>query len=591
MKKISIMSGLWLLMVLTAFALPIDLKQGDTLIGTSGGETVFEVEPLSTQDLARLKSWLAKPGGKVKVSASGAKIVGAPVSLKVGNRIARFWKSDSKSLAKMFAQRLDRIVGTGSPSWGRAGQVVPLSESREVALRYYPRGGELSAEVEDPSIATVENLGGGRFKVAGVGRGRTRLVVSGAGVTIPALPIQVKPWAARWGKGPERIEFFGAAGPKRIRQTLTRWLSARTLLGANTVLKAAESEDDTLKFVARASAPGALPVETSMTIKPVIHPAQRLNPAASLLLSNHPEKVFEEGVLYQRQAPGPSFRTMWHHRNDPEGPDRYLILQLKNPTPSPRRLRILWSSYGPSPDEIHVGHTAAFEYIMAARDGLSERMVLPPNGLRTVEIRMVKAGQTMSGVAYVEDESGSDAPLEFRVVAADGNGPIPTAEAVSRDPGRTASGLFPGEVRTDETHLLGGPFTFIEYGGEPYVQDIEKGGPSYGNFGTVYRTRLVLKNTTDEERTATLGFASAGGAARGVLRVDEVIYDLPMGRTGNGIDVCTYQVPAQQEIQVDLELFPQAGSNYPIRVVVRSDYQRFEKLEVTPKYPLEPMVP
>lgn len=563
------------------------------MTATANGETVFEVEPLAPAELKKLKSWLANPGSKVSISASGAKIVGTPVTLQVGDEIARFWKSDSGGLAKLFAERLERVVGTGSPDWGQPGQLVPLSESRVVSLQK-PGGRSYQASTQDPTIAGVEVLPNGRFRLTGLSPGRTSLVVQtpAGGPGIPALPIEVKPWAARWGDGPESMEFFGPASPTRVRKSLERWLSARTLLGADTSLNAvADKEGKGMTFTARAQGSGALPVEKTFTVTPRVHPAERLPTAGTLMLSNHPEKIFEEGILYQRQAPGPSFRAMWHHRNDPAGPERYLIVQLKNPTPSPRRLRFVWSSYGPSPDEIHVGHTAALEYVMSARDGLSERMVLPPDGMRTMEIRRMKAGQTMSGVALIRDESGSDAPLELRVIAADGTGPIPNQWATSRDPGRTASGLFPGEVVTEETHTLGGPFTYIEYGGEPYVADIDEGGPSYGNFGTVYRTRLMLHNPDSVERIATLGFASAGGAARGVLRVDDVIYDLPMGRTGSGIDVCTYAVGAGETVQVQLEMFPQAGSNYPIRIVVRSDYQRREKQEVAPLRPLNPLVP
>lgn len=583
---------LWAGLVVSVWALPLELNQGTTLIATSNGETIFEVEPLNPTDLEKLKAWLANPGKDVSIKASGAQIVGTPVTLQVGAEIARFWKSDSKGLANLFAVRLERLVGSGAPDWGQSGQLVPLSESRIVALQR-PGARSYQAASQDPAIASVEVLPNGRFRVSGVSPGRTSLVVQAdSGAAIPPLPIEVKPWAARWEEGPENMEFFGPAGPARVRKSLERWLSARTLLGADTTLSAVPLKDEPgMKFTARATAPGALPVEKTFTLNPKIHPAERLPVASTLMLSNHPEKIFEEGILYQREAPGPSFRAMWHHRNDPEGPERYLIVQLRNPTPAPRRLRFLWSSYGPSPDEIHVGHTAALEYVMSARDGLSERMVLPPDGVRTMEIRRMKPGQTMSGMAVVRDESGSNAPLELTVIAANGNGPIPDQWAQSRDPGRTASGLFPGEVLTEETHTLGGPFTYIEYGGEPYVEDLEKGGPSYGNFGTVYRTRLMLENPDSVERVATIGFASAGGAARGVLRVDGVIYDLPMGRTGSGIDVCTYVVGPGEKIQVQLELFPQAGSNYPIRVVVRSDYQRREKQTIAPLHPLNPMIP
>ncbi len=169
--------------------------------------------------------------------------------------------------------------------------------------------------------------------------------------------------------------------------------------------------------------------------------------------------------------------------------------------------------------------------------------------------------------------------------------PLPTTPAQIGDRGRTASGIFPANIETEATHVLGGPFAYLEYGGEPYVQDVERGHPSYGNFGTVYRTRLILVNPHSDTRTATVGFASAGGAARGVLSIDRQLFDLPMGTTGDGLPEKTYELAPGEERQVDIELFPQAGSNYPIRVVVKSTFERLERRVLPAKRPLTPAIP
>ena len=197
----------------------------------------------------------------------------------------------------------------------------------------------------------------------------------------------------------------------------------------------------------------------------------------------------------------------------------------------------------------------------------------------------------MSGMAYFQDLSRAQGPVEIKVVATSGDGALPTHDASNRDPGRTASGVFPGDILTDASHLLGGPFTYLEFGGEPYEKDVVGGHPSYGNFGTVYRTRLVLKNPASDERQAYVGFASGGGAARGVLSLDGELFNLPMGVTGDGIPVRTYTLGPGESRQVDVELFPQAGSNYPVRVVVRSDFERREKQELPALRPLVPTIP
>ena len=197
----------------------------------------------------------------------------------------------------------------------------------------------------------------------------------------------------------------------------------------------------------------------------------------------------------------------------------------------------------------------------------------------------------MSGVACLADESGANLPLEMTVSASLPLTTPPAAKVESRDPGRTASGVFPAELSKDATHTLGGPFTYLEYGSEPYVKDLEAAHPSYGNFGTVYRTRLMLHNPSESPRLAYIGFSAPGGAARGVLLLDEVLYDLPMGRSGDGVPVATVEMQPGEVRQIDLELFPQGGSNYPIRLVVRSDFERREKEEMTPANPHRSLIP
>lgn len=584
------MLSLLFLLAVGTFAGPMSASQGETLKIVSDGETVVEAAPLPEVDLQRLRAWLAGPDAS-KIAASGASLTCGPVTLVVSGEIAKRWNADPSTLAASFADRMKSRLAPAL-SWGRAEQVVPLGESRELAMKL-PGGTSLNVQSDDPSVLQVEDLGGGRFRLTGLARGSCSLLSSASnGRAIPDLPVRVLPWAARWDTGPGRLEFTGPADAKRVQTALERWLGARALPGTqiSAVAKGAP-KDDTWQFQAVAKAQGAITVDQTMKVEVVQAPARPLPPAEVLLLSNHPEKIFGEGVLYQRRATASSFRLMWHHRNDPEGVERYVSIALTNPNPAPRKMRMVWSSYGPSPDEIHVGHTAALTFASAGMAGNGEWITLPANGTRVIEIRRVKPGQTMSGVACLADETGARLPLEMTVSASLPLSAAPADKVESRDPGRTASGVFPAELSKDATHTLGGPFTYLEYGSEPYVQDLEADHPSYGNFGTMYRTRLMLHNPSESPRQAYIGFSAPGGAARGVLLLDGTLYDLPMGRSGDGVPVATVDMQPGEVRQIDLELFPQGGSNYPIRLIVRSDYERREKEEMEPSEPHRSYLP
>lgn len=573
-----------------ALAGPLSAVQDATLRIVADGETVAEVVALPPAELQKLDAWLTAPDAS-RIQSSGASITCGPVTLVVNTEIADRWDSEPVPLAATFADQMRARLAPGL-SWGRSEQVVPLGEVREVALKL-PPGVSVNVEALDPQVVQAESLGAGRYRLTGLARGSTTLVSTASnGRRIPDLPVQVLPWSARWDTGPGKLEFTGPVSGKCLQTSVERWLSARAMPGAQitTALKGPK-EGGLWTVLASAKAAGAISVEETFTVRAEQSPARPMPPAEVLLLSNHPEKIFGEGILYQRQATAASYRLMWHHRNDPEGVERYVTVQLSNPNPVPRRLRMVWSAYGPSPDEIHVGHTAALTFATAGLAGDSEFITLPANGSRIVEIRRSKPGQTMSGVAYLLDESGAKLPLELKVMASLPLATPPAEWVESRDPGRTASGVFPAQVTTQATHTVGGPFTYLEYGGEPYVSDVEKAHPSYGNFGTMYRTRLMLHNPSDSVRQVFVGFSAPGGAARGVILFGGTLYDMPMGRSGDGVPISTLSLAPGEVRQVDLELFPQAGSNYPIRLIVRSDFERREKEDLEPTQPLRPLLP
>lgn len=569
----------------SAQAQSLDIAQDNLSVRIVKGSTILvEAEAISTTDMERLKAWLERAGADEVHRVESNLILGA-VKLQVSAKVAKRWGAEPEVLAERFAVALKQGLGPAL-SWGRKDLVVPLGEGREIGMKL-PEGLTVSVEVSDPGVLSLKDLGGGRYTVKGVSRGQGVIHArSSNGKSLPDLPFSVMPWAATWGTGPGRWELAGAIDKERLQVVLSRWLSARALAGSEISCRfQAEQSNGEWLFKVAAKAPGALSVEQTIKVITDSLAPMPFEPAEVVMLSNHPEKIFGEGVLFQREAIAKAYRVMWHHRNDPLGEERFLWLQVENPSPQPRTLRVICSSFGPSPDEIHVGHTAALNFASSALGGLTQRLTLPASSSRVIEVRRVKPGQTVSGVAYLQDEQGKSLPLKLTVSTSLAQSLPPTRAVASQDPGRTASGVFPAQLALAATHVLGGPFTYLSFGGEPYVTDLAGGYPSYGNFGTLYRTRLVLNNPAGTVKEARLGFASGGGAARAVVVVDGALYDLPMGGSGSGVPVTSFALAAGETRQVDIELFPQAGSNYPIRLVVHSDFDRLEKKEYPPIRP------
>lgn len=391
---------------------------------------------------------------------------------------------------------------------------------------------------------------------------------------------QDKP-AADWGQGPARFEFWGEVNPSRARVTIERWLRSRVCLGAEVSVLSDSLSPNRYDVRARAAGVNTVPVERSFSIDVVRHPSDSLPLASKVLLSNNPETIKEDGILFHRRVEASAFRLMWHHRNDPKGPTRYVVVRILNPTSKRRLMRMYWNSQEPTGDAGSAGHKAALQYVTASRQQVSERLELEPYSEMTMDVRFLKAGQSSSGMAYFYDESNSSEPIHIALLAAP-QGEAPADRNVGKSSRGRASGVFPGNISGDDVHVLGGPYTYIEYGGEPFVRDSDTGNPSRGNFGAVYRTRLVLFNPDRLEGEVVLGFMAAGGAAAGVLRINSQIHDLPLMNAGNTFEICRIEVPPTGVKQLDLEFLPEAGSNYPVRIVVSSEYQGRKKVNLKP---------
>lgn len=395
--------------------------------------------------------------------------------------------------------------------------------------------------------------------------------------------------AADWKRGPDQLEFWGKASSSRVRATLERWLRSRTHCGARVSIESESFYKGRYSIKARASGMNVASVEQSFSVDVVEHPPEKLPAASQVLLSNNPETIRSEGVLYHRRLEASAFRLMWHHRNEVEGPERYIVVRLLNPTAKKRRMRIHWSSQDSSSDAGFAGHNAALQYAEASKQQLSERVELEPFSEITLDVRPVRAGQCSSGLAYFYDESNSSDPVHV-ILLAGRHGKDLEERHVDKDPYDRASGVFPAEISGDKSHVIGSPYTIIQYGGEPFVRDRDTGSHSRGNYGTVYRTRLTLYNPNSTEAEVVLGFMVAGGPAAGVLRVGSRIYDLPRTKVGDIFEVCRIEIPSAKTKQLDLELIPEAGSYYPVRIVVSSKFQNQRSLFIQPSFPFKRVV-
>lgn len=443
--------------------------------------------------------------------------------------------------------------------------VVPLGESRTAA---WQGPGKPQVEITDSAVAEVR-LEGAKLVVRGLAEGDADIGLTWGDKQV-WLPIQVRTPAARF---PARVS-VSLTGSEVSHNVLLQALRAaldaqsgldpRAQLGLNP-----RRQGGTLLVDASASGAGLLPVSRTMAVDVSLQSVP-FTPAQTLVVSNKPELVLAPGVLLDRPLPpGPS-RLLYHHRGNPDAPHQELEVVLKNVNAAPARVRVAIASVGPSNDEIFAGHKAAQLLLDLLDRGDSYFMRLGPGQEVVLDRRLLKSGQTVSGMGWLEPLDGSQLRLVVRALE-QGRPSIPVQEAPDTG-GRTGRGLFPAAVDVSQAHNIGGPFTYIPLGEAPFEVEPGTGEINYGHFGMVYRLRVLLINPSSEPQKAWIEFTPRAGPARGSLYVDGVRVETDMGNSSSEIKIGEWEVGPGETREVRIESFPQSGSNYPVMLVVKSPY-------------------
>ncbi|HXE72513.1 MAG TPA: hypothetical protein VNO81_07600, partial [Candidatus Nitrosotenuis sp.] len=253
------------------------------------------------------------------------------------------------------------------------------------------------------------------------------------------------------------------------------------------------------------------------------------------------------------------------------GESRPLELALDNRGDGPVRVRVALAAVGPSTDEIYAGHLAAWRLVDLQQRGQSYIVQVPPGRELVLDRRLLKAGQTVSGMGWLEVLEGGPVQLVVRALETDGR--TSQRELPAPDTGGalgTGEGLFEPYRQEDYFHQAGSAYTFIPLGGEPYGRDPQTGEINPGNFGLVYRLRIRIDNPAGETRLAWLDFVPRAGPARAILFLDGRLVETPMQEYAASLRLATWTLEPGQSVETSVETFPQAGSNYPAFLVVGS---------------------
>lgn len=293
-----------------------------------------------------------------------------------------------------------------------------------------------------------------------------------------------------------------------------------------------------------------------------------------LFLSNKPEVITKDGDLFDATMKlRTPVRYFYHHRNTTDAAWRDLYIALENTGPVPAKIFISPVGAGPSSDELFVGHLAAAAYFDTRKTGVGWFVTLKPGTRYLVEKRLVKTGQTVSGVGYLNIIEGAEVKFSVYSATIPGKQPPENAEPYVQKPGvKTARGVFPAFIDLSPVHKIGEKFTYVYLGGEPYQEDINNGNPNYGNYGAFYNIDITIDNPRNEQEPAWIYYIPGGGISRGIFEIDGKLFETPMTSPAQKVLLKKVMIAPGQKEQVRIVTMPQGGAYYPVKIVVESEY-------------------
>jgi len=548
---------------------------GDDGMMTLGGYGWKSVA--DAQEVARRLNSLAEEGTRprditVRRARRSYLIVtpGQPI-VEVNQRMASIHGSTPDRLARQWAENLRGAFA--QPYLSMSSLVVPLGERRTAQVRGNVKGA-LNAAVDSPVAGAVWEASAGAISVTGLAVGEAEIRVAD-GVNVLLVPVRVAKYAARLADS-LTAEVTGALAPREVVAKAARAAVASSLmlepqawadLHAEGSVSLEPNRSYTVPVCVSAAGEGYL----SCRFRPAVavrNTPIALAPVDLLMVSNKPERLRNQGLWFEGSLAGSqAARLLYLHVNATNGPAD-LVVEIWNLGKRAARLHVLEGTAGPSRDEAFVGHRATAQFLLNRKANVGWVVTIPPGTAVPVLSQRTTPAATSSGVLELRPLAESDlrvrvylAPRLSRIL------PRPIGDYLQAP--LAGQWHYPQPQRyVRERFVVGRAWTFITIGAEAAV-GVAEGDRLAGSYGVIYEIELELINPTAEPARVAIMLAAPGGPARGALLIDGRLTEVAALKTHGEAEVARYSLEPGQVRRVRIETMPQAGSNYPVRLLAR----------------------
>ncbi|OQA16537.1 MAG: hypothetical protein BWY64_02540 [bacterium ADurb.Bin363] len=295
---------------------------------------------------------------------------------------------------------------------------------------------------------------------------------------------------------------------------------------------------------------------------------------ALLMISNRPEKIEEDGILFQEELqPEKPVRLLYYHQNSPKSFEREFLIKFTNPSRKAIDIKLISGTSGPNSDVFFVGHKATVRFMEDYSSDASQIITIPPRGEFVLCKSSMKPGDVIGGL--LEIHILNDNPLLVTVQAGQPDIAMSSEDILPDDfdPFRIhPKGIFANPNISSETYynVTEGELS-IPFGVSPWLPDIRTGAPNQGNYGVIYKFNIILNNSTSESKTVKLYFSPVNGVARGVLIINGILYETSLLRPGKTSIITDFNLSPRERRSLKIFTTPQSGSAYPVKLIFKSD--------------------
>ena len=286
---------------------------------------------------------------------------------------------------------------------------------------------------------------------------------------------------------------------------------------------------------------------------------------AALLVSNYPERVFEPGVFIDQPLPNSRNRFLYYHHGET---NRYfLLLSLHNTSNKSVELDYILHQSGPAADGIYAGHTVTDRFLTDLTTKRMKRLQLEPNQRITLIQQTLKPAHICTGLMEIYSPHYRDITIKFAAV--DVNHPALDGVSTFKTPGFQKL-----TMQQSYEYRYGEPIFDISLGeNRPRLIDSQYQISLEGHYGMFYDYTVRLKNPSSKPGQIDLLLSPSSGPVRGVFVINkELIKTSLLGANYNyqPMTLKSFLLKPNETKLVEILTMPEPGSNYPVRLVLKS---------------------